>query len=140
MIEKALVAQLLADATVSGIVGNRPPFPEPAPQDPNSFPRITYDIQTHQQQMTMSGPSGFAKAVVTVACQTMDDPATLDTLTQAVINLFDGAKGTFGGVKVQASFYEDDSLRHEKYTVPEWGPDSVVLENEVDITFWFETV
>lgn len=138
MIEKAVVAQLTTDATVTGIVGTNI-FPQPAPEDPKTFPRIIYVTDDLEPQRNFTAKSGLNKQTVTISCQTIDDPATLDALVTAVYNLFESKDGTWGGIPVQGAFLSGGP-RNQRYSVPDWGPDFVVSESELDFEIWHEDV
>jgi hypothetical protein len=135
MIETAAVSELKADSAVAALVGTRV-YPDPAPQEVTTFPRIVYAVDDDEPQMTFGGKSGLNQQRITFSCQART-PAQRDALLQAVINLLNGARGTWSTIVVQGVFLEGGP-RCDAASLPDMGADVVVYVGELDFEFWFE--
>lgn len=85
-IEEGLVAHLLADGTVTGIVVDRV-YPEVRPQD-SALPAIVYTHISDDRDVDMDGPSDFVRVRMQVDCwhTSYGDVKTLAAAVRAALN------------------------------------------------------
>ena len=85
-IEEGLVAHLLADGTVAGIVADRI-HPEVRPQD-STLPAIVYTHINDERDVDMDGPSDFVRVRMQVDCWHTSYPGvkTLAAAVRAALN------------------------------------------------------
>lgn len=108
MVHKAIIAQLLADANLTGFVGTRIYHLE-APPDV-TMPYIVTDIDNDWSDHDAVGANGLAQANVNVYCYATAN-ARMSQVYERVRIVLDGQQFTAGGVNVldvtrQASWQE----------------------------------
>jgi hypothetical protein len=79
----------------------------------SGFPRIVYTINESDRPRTYAGSCGVTKSSVDVECQANSYTAA-QTLGQSVVAALDNASGTWGGVVVQFSYFDNSTERHDE--------------------------
>lgn len=131
---KALYARLSADATISGLVGNRI-IPTFAPK--GQFPQIVYELGGADRLRSHDGPIGLVKQRVTLSCISSLPTGAYNqaqSLANAVKDALENQGGTWGGVVVRKVFFQDDD--DAPFTDPETNLVYQSVDQEYDI--WFE--
>jgi len=109
-IEQGLVAELLADAGVSALVGTRV-HPHVIPQD-GELPAITYQRISSQREMQMDGPLSLIRVRMQVDCWSSSYSGA-KSLADAVRSALNGvgirSPKTLGSESVQLVFLESDN-------------------------------
>lgn len=95
MIEEALVAELLADVSVSGLIGTRV-YPLLIPQDA-ILPAIAYQTIGAPDDYRHDGASEYRDVRMQLTCQA-DNYAAAKGLARAVRNCLSGYVGTLGSL------------------------------------------
>lgn len=129
-IAEALRTYVLADATVSGLVGARM-YPVILPQNP-TMPAITYQYISGASVISHDGATGLENPTFQIDCWG-STYATMDALFEAVRERLNGAKGTFSGLYVGGIFlvrkrdlYDNDAELHRRTADYEiWNEESV---------------
>jgi hypothetical protein len=120
-LEEGLNTHLLADGTVTGLVGTRI-YPLQAPQDAD-LPALVYQRISGPRDQTQSGPSGLVEArmQLTYLGATYSEAKSV---AEAVRGSIDGFSGTMGGIAVNAcqldneidgwaATFEKPTVRHD---------------------------
>lgn len=129
-IVEALRDYVLADATVSGLIGARM-YPAILPQDP-TMPAITYQIISGDSVISHDGPAGLENPTIQIDCWAATYSG-MDALFNAVRKRLNGASGAFSGVEVQGIFmvrkrdlYDDEAKLHRRTADYEvWNSEAV---------------
>jgi len=109
LIEQALHDALLADATVTGLVGERVYYGK-AKQDTVS-PYIVITKQSAPRMHSHDGASGLVNARFTFEIYAVSylSVKTIAAAIQSVLQGYSGTMGGAGGVYVNGCFYEDET-------------------------------
>lgn len=105
MIEAAVRARLLGDATIAEAIGTRI-YPQEAPENAD-LPRIVYNRISGQPSASLGGRSGLVKAQVEVNVHAASE-SDLASICVAVRKRLDVAAETIAGVNVQAIDVTDE--------------------------------
>jgi len=127
MNHKALRAILIADATVSALIGERVE-PGHLGQDPE-LPMVTYRRISGRHPVTQTGATGLNGGRYLLECHA-ETYTMAHELGKAVRDALHGYKGTVAGVKVQGAFVDDDTDVYQS-TSEAWTV-------QVDLTIWCE--
>jgi hypothetical protein len=129
-IVEALRDYVLADSTISGLIGSRM-YAAILPQHP-TMPAITYQIISGDSVISHDGSSGLENPTIQIDCWA-DTYSQMDALFNAVRKRLNVASGTFLGVEVQGVFllrkrdlYDDEAKLYRRtadYDV--WNSESV---------------
>lgn len=108
ILEEALYKHLIADNTVSGIIGTRL-YPEMLPEG-TALPAMVYQRISRDGLIAHDGPTGLATVRMQLTLLAASY-LTLRTLAEAVRVVFDGKRQTIGGsggVVVHESYVDND--------------------------------
>ncbi|HKJ75398.1 MAG TPA: DUF3168 domain-containing protein [Alphaproteobacteria bacterium] len=105
MIESDLRTFLLADATISGLVGTRI-FPVRAPQG-GSFPAMTYTPVSGQRFHNTGGGAGLSGPRIQFDCWA-EAYSEAKSLADALRERLDGYSGSAGSGTVQGAFFDTE--------------------------------
>lgn len=130
---QAIVAILTANSGVTALVGARI-WPELAPTENATYPRIIYEMSDGEFPIASDGPVGIGFKRCKVYCQGLS-PADRGALSSAVLSALNGAKGTYAGTIVQGVFLEDDN--DSDIPLGETGQAFVVYENAMEFSMAF---
>lgn len=101
---------LLADATLSGLIGTRL-YPLKMPQKP-TYPAITYQWVTGQRVHSTDGASGLAGPRVQFDCWA-ETYLAMESVFEALRLRLDGYQGAAGTTKVQGAFFDNERDLYE---------------------------
>ncbi len=131
MIEDAVRTILLADGTISGLIGTRM---RPHAADPrDSLPYITYLRISTMPVDNFQGHSGTTRARIQVQCWD-DDYSTVRTMAKACRDALDAYNGVVGSDTVIGVTVEDSV---DDYVPPTKKPERGVYMTAVDFYVWF---
>lgn len=140
-IEEAVLAYLLADATVSGLVGDRI-FPIQLPQKITSsgssisttLPAVTYEIFANEEEHILSGLVGFAETRIQFLCHA-DTFRAATAVCRAIKNSgIVNFKGITGGVDIRGVRVDSGIRTYAEQ--PTDGNQTVRYLAELDLTFF----
>jgi hypothetical protein len=132
---EAIRARLVADATISGIVGTRI-RPEERPQS-DELPAITYTLADMERPHYVNGQYvGQSDATIQFDCWATTR-AVCVTLKAAIEQSFDGFRGTQSGVVIRWCGQVNELDLDEP---PEPGSDTATFHTVIDYRFRYEDV
>jgi hypothetical protein len=136
IIGKAITAILIADTTVSTIIGtNISAMMSPELGRQAAYPQIVYESHGADNATTNDGKSGLVDQTIRVYCLAMDEP-TADALAVAVNSALMGTrKGTYGGANVSGFFFKDEDSGTD--TIAQIGQDQIIYWHHLDYRVWF---
>lgn len=102
--EEQLIALLLGDAMLSGLVGNRIFWMKMEPN--GSLPRIVLNVISDSADYNMNGVSGLRSSRVQIDCYG-ETYASAKSVSRAVDGVLSGYKGTSGAIKFDGIFLID---------------------------------
>ena len=108
MVEESLNLELLADATVAGLIGTRL-YPYLVPQDAE-LPAIAYQRISGPREYSHDGPSGQARALIQLTIEAATYAAAKSTAAavRSALSGFRGILGGAGGTAVGGIFIENE--------------------------------
>jgi hypothetical protein len=130
-LESALVAALLADATLSGLLGTNV-FPGHVPESvPPDQPAVWYRVRTRPNVHDLDGPAGTALAGLRFGAvsRSYSDVVVIADLVRLI---FDGFAGSLGSVDLGVALAQSET---DGLYRPDDGSDLVKFERAVDFQF-----
>lgn len=109
--EEALVAFLLADAALAGLVATRITW-QSRPQG-EALPAVTLQRVSGARDYHMQGPSGLVQSRVQVDCWGATYASAL-AVSRAVRSLLSGIRTETGGIELQGAFIDGERHDFEK--------------------------
>ena len=100
-----IVAFLLADSTLGGLIGTRL-YPLKLPQDP-TMPAITYQWISGARVHSTDGASGLSSPRIQFDCWALTY-LEAEAVFEALRKRLDGFQGTAGASRIQAAFFESE--------------------------------
>lgn len=132
MVEDAIRTILLADGTVSGLVGTRIRPHAAHPSD--DYPYIVYFRISTRHIESFDGSAGLAGARIQVQC--WDETfSTVQTLSNAIRAVLQGYSGTVGGDVIQGISILDEL---DDFEPPVKKTERGVHASAIDALVWFE--
>ena len=120
LIEKAIRTYLLAQSSISSIIGSGDSariYPLRLPQAA-TFPALTYQRISGDRVRNLGGPTGTAMSRIQFDAWDQEDAAggysSVKTLADVVRRAIDGVEGTMGDVAVQQVYFENDRDAYEE--------------------------
>lgn len=106
-IAAGLRAELIADATIAGLVGADGIWQEFAPPS-EQLPYITYRRVSTASSLTLDGPETFRRIAFQIDCYA-DTIAEVETLKARVRAVLDGKRDTLGSESIQICYMEGET-------------------------------
>lgn len=125
----ALVAALGANATLASIVGTLI-VPVVVPRNAPG-PSLTYEVRSVRREQNLDGPNGVANAAVRYTCRSGFE-SDVDTMREALRNLFDGSSNALGSIEVLGVFSRDEE---DQYAQPGDASDAGTFEQRFTLTY-----
>lgn len=132
MVEKGIVALLLADSNVAALVGTRvyPAITRQTQERPN----VVYQRLTTNRISTQDGPTGSADCLLQLSCWA-DTYKAARTLAEKVRLALDGYAGTSASVVIDGIFVQDEQ---DMPTPPDSGDEVGVYGVRLDFRVHFQ--